>query len=84
MNKVSFLVGVLLVAGFGASIAISSHDPIDSSLRNRAQSLFDYDRNIHKLPANKLYELSIALQFRNRDGAEKLIAQLESQTKQSN
>jgi|GEM_PF-6557264 len=79
MNKASILVSLLLVAGFGASIAISSHDPIDASMRTRAQHLFDYDRSVQKLPANKLYELSIALQFRNRKGAEALIAQLEGQ-----
>lgn len=81
MNKLSGFMALLLVAGFGASIAISSHDPIDTSLRTRAQSLFEYDKNVGKLPANKLYELSIALQFRNKDGAEKLVAQLEKQAK---
>ena len=60
--------------------AIDSHaDPKIISLRNRADRVFAYDRDGGKLSFNQLAALSVALEFKDYQGAEILVNSLEHQ-----
>jgi hypothetical protein len=56
-------------------------DPRLRGLKQRADRIFAYDRQIQKLSFNRLAALSMALEFRDYNGAEALIASFEREMK---
>ncbi len=66
--------GILVV---GSTVGFSRDDRYEVALRQRASRVFTYDREVSKLPSNQLYGLSIALRFKDYNGAETLLKQLE-------
>ena len=60
--------------------ALDGHaDPHLLSLRHRAERVFSYEKNGGKLSFNQLAALSVALEFRDYQGAEILVSSLEHQ-----
>ena len=62
-----------------ANVGHSDSDSYEMSLKGRSDKIFAYDAHVGHLPANHLYALSIALRFRDYQGAEKLVNSLEDQ-----
>ena len=57
---------------------MDSHaDPAIQSLQNRADRIFAYEKSGQKLSFNQLAALSIALEFRDYEGAAILVNALE-------
>lgn len=65
----------LVVLALGLNSRASS--PKEVELRERAARIFEYDRSIKTLPFNQLAALSMALEFKDIQGAEILITALE-------
>ena len=80
-NRLIKLICFSAIAAFSAAlIANVGHSDTSSyemSLRSRSDRIFAYDANVGHLPANHLYALSIALRFRDYQGAEKIVNALE-------
>ena len=76
--KEILIVMALLMGGAGASYALVSPTPEHAQLEARAQSLFRADASkIKKLPSGELVALSMALNFKNYQGAEIIVNRLE-------
>jgi hypothetical protein len=72
-----------LVAGLAATIGYSSDDAYEAQLKKRAHQIFEHDRLHQDLPKNRLYALSIALDFGNARDAETLVTSLEQRIRQN-
>ncbi len=74
-----FIFGVSALATYGLSDNLQSASNLrEASLQTRASKIFSLDA--HKkisLPQNQLVALSVALKFKDIDGAEKLVERLE-------
>ena len=71
----------LVVTGLAATIGHSSDDGYEAHLRKRADRIFAYEKQHQALSNNRVYALSIALQFGDLKGAEVLVSSLEKQIK---
>ena len=84
-NKLKVRIGqflsltVMLVAGAFAVSAYSQNSEIETGLRHRAEKVYNFDRqHLNMLPSNQLTSLSLAIEFKNYHGAEKVLDKLES------
>ena len=83
-KSIWILLGILCgVLGLGTRLGFSADSPSEA-LKARAARIYAYDRTraAHPLapvlPANRIRALSIAMEFGDRAGAERLVADLES------
>lgn len=79
-SVVALLVLLLGFLGLGAKLSFSQEDSaLLSTLNHRAERIYRFDRAVHPLPSNRIYALSLALNFGDRAGAEKIVQELEAQ-----
>jgi len=73
----------LITTALAATVGQSNDGSLNPELKVRAHKIFAYDqKNPAELAPNRLYALSIAIKFKDNQGASQLLNQLESEMHQ--
>jgi hypothetical protein len=81
-SVIALLIVLIPFLGLGAKMGFSQDSDALEALKARASRIYAYDRQVRSLPSNRLYALSLALNFGDLKGAEMALRKLEGLSRQ--